>query len=442
LICQLKNGTTEMIAIIDCNNFYASCERLFRPELRTMPIVVLSNNDGCVIARSDEAKEAGVKMGAVFHHIKHFLDTSRIHYFSSNYQLYGDMSDRVMRCLQNINPQIEVYSIDEAFLNLDKIHLPKGGLVEYGRLIKQTVLKQTGIPVSVGIAPTKVLAKIANRVAKKRKQTTGGVFVLDSQEQTEAILKETPLGDVWGIGYRKALKLKSDFGMTTAFDCYKNMTDEVMQKQFGGVVGLRVLRELRGLKSIEISPGAAEKKHIATTRSFGRAITNFSDLSEAIASYAEQAHQKLQAQHSACKSVGVYIRSDPFKKELGYYSKTNYGNLYHPTNNPHEIIAKALALLSEIFLPRFAYTKAGVFLSSFEDTHVRQLALFEEDSLVLKELSKAEKLANLLANSEKKFGNNQISTAAAGVNPEWQMRMSYCSPHYTTNWSQLPMVSK
>ena len=430
-----------MIAIVDCNSFYASCERVFRPELRTQPIVVLSNNDGCVIARSDEAKEAGIKMGAIFHKVKGELDQKKVHYFSSNYQLYGDMSDRVMRCLQSINPDIEVYSIDEAFLDLAQANIPADGLVEFGKKVRIKVWRETGIPISIGIAPTKVLAKVANRLAKKAKQKTEGVLVLQTKTEILSALAATPLSDIWGFGYKKAYKLKSLFGMTTALDCYNNMTEEIMRKQFGGVVGLRVLRELRGERSISISSGAVEKQHIASTRSFGQPINTLSELTEAISVYTERALQKMEHQQSACKTVGVFLSTDRFKKEKGYYAKSAYGVLPHPTCNPHEVIEKAVELIRDIFLPQFSYIKAGVFLASFEDVGARQLSLFEQDVFETASKSKSEKLATLLATSEKKFGKKQIAMASSGIDSKWQMRMSHCSPHYTTDWRDLPVIS-
>lgn len=430
-----------MIAIIDCNSFYASCERVFRPELRTKPIVVLSNNDGCVIARSDEAKDAGIQMGAVFHKVKRELDQRKIHYFSSNYQLYGDMSDRVMRCLQSINPEIEVYSIDEAFLDLGKANIPAGGLVDFGKKVRIKVWRETGIPISIGIAPTKVLAKVANRLAKKSKDKTEGVLVLQTHDEILSALAATPLSDVWGFGYKKAYKLRALFGMSTALDCYNSMTEEIMRKQFGGVVGLRVLRELRGERSISVSSGAVAKQHIASTRSFGRPVNKLSELTEAISIYTERALQKMEHQQSSCRTVGVFLSTDRFKKEKGYYAKSAYGTLSHATCNPHEIIQKAVELIGNIYLPQFSYVKAGVFLASFEDVGSRQLSLFEEDVFETPGQSKSEKLATLLATSEKKFGKKQIAMASSGIDPKWQMRMAHRSPHYTTNWDDIPVIS-
>ncbi len=427
-----------MIAIIDCNSFYASCERLFRPDLRKKPIVVLSNNDGCIIARSDEAKELGVKMGAVFHQVKRELDKLGVYYFSSNYQLYGDMSDRVMRCLQAINSNIEVYSIDEAFLDLSALKIDD--YAKYALGVRNKVFSQTGIPISVGIAPTKVLAKVANRLAKRDKEKTGGVMALVNQEEIEEALRKTPVGDVWGFGYRKAKKLRLDFGWVTAYDCYKNMTPEIMRKQFAGVVGLRVLRELRGEQSIQVAFGAENKKHIASTRSFGKPIKNLSELKEAISTYTERAIQKMEHQHSACRTVGVYIRTDPFKREDGYYSKSAYGTLKHSTTNPQEIIEKACALVEQIFSPKYTYVKAGIFLSGFESADPNQLTLFVEQEKQQENHAAGEKIAALLSNSEKLFGKKQITTASSGIQPEWQMRMKHSSPGYTTKWSDLPVV--
>lgn len=427
-----------MIAIIDCNSFYASCERLFRPDLEGKPIVVLSNNDGCIIARNDKAKELGATMGEPFFKAKPKLIENGIYFFSSNYALYGDMSHRVMQTLQQINPNIEVYSVDEAFLDLNG--LPINNYTEYALSIKSRVYKNTGIPVSVGIAPTKVLAKVANRLAKKNKEITKGVLVLESKEEIEQSLKKTPVADVWGIGRKKASKLKQLFGVESAHDFYSNITESTARKFFGGVVGVRLWREIHGKQSIFVEQGTTEKKHIATTRSFGKPVTTLTHLKEAIAVYAERALQKLEEQQTACRSIGVYLRTDPHKKHNGYYSKTKYLTLSCATYHPIEVIEHAHRLLEEIFLPNYEYLKAGVFLSGFESINEHQLSIFEDEPQITDIEKKQERLAQILAKSQIKYGERKIKSAISGQNQDWKMRSAFRSLEFTTNWRELPEI--
>lgn len=429
-----------MVAIIDCNSFYASCERLFRPDLKDKPIVVLSNNDGCIIARNDKAKELGAIMGEPFFKAKAKLVENGIVFFSSNYALYGDISHRVMQTLQQINPEIEVYSIDEAFLDLSSLQI--NNYTQYALAIKERVYRHTGIPVSVGIAPTKVLAKVANRLAKKNKEETKGVLAIETKEEIEKALQKTNVADIWGIGKKKAIKLKQQFGVETAYDFYEKITEPIARKFFGGVVGVRLCREIKGEQSIFVKQGSIEKKHIATTRSFGRPITKLSELKEAIAVYAERALQKLEEQQTACKSIGVFLRTDPHNKQKGYYSNTKFTTLSFATQNPLEVVQHAIRILEDIYLPNYEYLKAGVFLSGFESVKDHQLFVFEDQHDTIQTESKHQKIAQLLAKSQLKYGEKKITVASSGEKHQWQMRSNYKSPEYTTNWNDLPIVKK
>jgi DNA polymerase V len=426
-----------MIAIIDCNSFYASCEQLFRPDLKGAPIVVLSNNDGCIIARNDKAKELGVKMGEPFFKAHPFLVEKGIHFFSSNYPLYADMSRRVMKTLQQINPDIEVYSVDEAFLDVSRIKTKD--YKSYALDVKNNVFQNTGIPVSIGIAPTKVLAKVANRIAKKNKSQTQGVFVLETKEEIEQALKNTDIGDIWGIGKRNAQKLKELFDIYNAYEFYSRITESVARKFFGGVVGVRLLREIRGEPSIFVQPGKKEKKHIATTRSFGKPVTNLADLKEAVSVYAERALQKLESQQTACRTIGVFIRTDPHQPQ-SFYSNVQYVTLSYATYNPIEVIEQAQLLVEQIYLPGYEYQKVGVFLSGFEGIEQHQLSLFEMPEQRQIQNNKHEKIAQILANSQKRYGSKKVSCAVSEGNSGWRMRSAYRSPEYTTNWNDIPLA--
>ncbi|MDW8273178.1 MAG: Y-family DNA polymerase, partial [Chitinophagales bacterium] len=358
-----------------------------------------------------------------------------------NYALYADMSRRVMQTLQSINPDIEVYSIDEAFLDLQ--HQNIHDYRSYALQVRQTVLQHTGIPVSIGIAPTKVLAKVANRIAKKDKKATGCVYVLQNNDDIEKALRETPIEDVWGMGKRNALKLKRNFRIENAYQFYATMTENVARKFFGGVVGIRLLREIKGHPSIFVQPGKKEKKHIASTRSFGKPVTCLDELKEALTVYAERALQKMEEQQTACRTIGVFLRTDPHNPKKKYYANTKYKTLFYSTYNPFEIISHAHQLLEEIFVPGYEYMKAGLFLSSFEDFRYQQMSLFEENNInQLEELNKHEKISAILAKSQMVYGKKKIFTAATQGHQNWKMRSAFRSPEYTTNWDELPVARK
>ncbi|MDR3058932.1 MAG: Y-family DNA polymerase, partial [Prevotella sp.] len=344
-----------MFALVDCNNFYASCERVFRPSLTGKPIVVLSNNDGCVIARSNEAKALGIKMGVPAYQIKEIIEKNNVAVFSSNYTLYGDMSNRVMTNLSSYAPESEIYSIDEIFLDFSGL---KVDLKKYGTKVIQTTHKNTGIPVSMGIAPTKTLAKLANKFAKKYPKYNG-VCIIDTDEKRIKALRLTEIGDVWGIGRQVFDKLKQQ-GITTAFD-FINQPRAWVRKQLT-VVGERTWRELQGEACIELEKIAPDKKQICTSRSFGKMTADFEIISEAVATYSAACAYKLRKQQSCAVSLMVFIHTNNFREDLPQYCKNRIVKFPVPTSDTAEITSYALFALKSIFANGFQYKKAGVII--------------------------------------------------------------------------------
>ncbi|MGC9326028.1 MAG: Y-family DNA polymerase, partial [Candidatus Hinthialibacter sp.] len=346
LASAAESGRRPAVALVDCNNFYASCERVFQPQLEGKAVVVLSNNDGCIIARSNEAKALGIKMGDPFFKIEPFLRRAGVRYFSSNYSLYGDMSQRVMNVLAQFSPELEVYSIDEAFLNLTGVlrrsEWETDALSGYGRRIQATVRQWTGIPVSVGIAETKTLAKIANRLAKRSK-TLQGVFDLRKEPDRDAILEAVDVGDVWGIGSRYAHRLRQR-GIANARQL-RDADETWIQKEMAmGVVGMRLVLELRGVPCLPLDLSPGPKKGIACSRSFGNPVTLLSELRAATAAYVSRAAEKLRGQNSLCKTMSVYVMTNPFKNEPQYYNSALI-RFPTPTADTPEMIRYALKAL-------------------------------------------------------------------------------------------------
>jgi DNA polymerase V len=409
-----------MFALVDCNNFYASCERAFAPHLNGKPIVVLSNNDGCAIARSNEAKAVGIPMGAPAFQFEALFKKHNVHVFSANFSLYGNMSNRVMSILNEYSPDVEIYSIDEAFLQLSGFDYVN--LKEYGTSMRQRVTQGTGIPICVGIAPTKALSKVANRIAKKYPQTKG-VHIIDTEEKRMKALKWLAVEDIWGIGRKHALKLKTQ-GVKTAFD-FTQLPDTWVQKEFS-IVGLRLKRDLSGLPTLKLDD-IQPKKNIATTRSFEYNLTKLSELKERVATFAVTCAEKLRKQHSCCTSLMVFIHTNGFRKDLPQYSKNTVVKLPFPTNSSLDISNFALQALKRIFMEGFVYKKAGVIIMDFVPENQVQVSLFENSN------PKHSLLMQAIDQLNNRFGQQKIRLSIQDQKRVWKMKQEKLSPRYTTN---------
>ena len=411
-----------MFGLADCNNFYASCERAFKPWLRTTPIVVLSNNDGCVIARSNETKALGIKMGVPAYQIKDDVDKYGIEVFSSNYTLYGDMSNRVMSMLGSFVEDMEVYSIDEAFLNLDGFE--QWDLKEYGEQIVRSVTKGTGIPISMGIAPTKTLAKVANKFAKKYPNYKG-VCLIDTEDKRVKALQLTEIGDVWGIG-RQHAKMLAQYGVKNAYDFAQLPVAWVRQKMT--VVGERMWKELNGESCIDMELAPAPKKQICTSRSFGHMVTDLAEMEEAVSTYASMCAEKLRAQKSCAASLMVFIHTNNFRSDLPQYYKNFVIKLPVPTNSTLELVKYALAALRLIFVKGYQFKKAGVIITEIVDDNAVQMNLFDNF-----DREKHAKLMKVMDRLNSGFDNRKLSLAIQGSGRKWKLRREKLSPCYTTN---------
>jgi DNA polymerase V len=422
-----------MKAIVDCNSFYCSCERVFRPDLANKPVVVLSNNDGCIISRSDEAKQLGVEMAGPYFKAKPLIEKYGVYSFSSNYNLYGDMSWRVMETLRMMvgKKNVEVYSVDEAFLNLD--HIPSNNIHQLATEIKETVEMWTGIQVSVGVAPTKVLSKVANRLAKKHKQATQCVLILDTEEKINAALQKTQVDDVWGVGGRYAYQLHQ-WQIDNAYQL-KNMDIEWARKNLGGIMGVRLIKELRGEIAIIMEDELVNKKMITTTRMFGAPVDNIKDIKEAIATYTSRAAEKLRRQNSVAKTISIFI----VKKEASHTTRFRHGpsistytHLPIATSVTQELIKPAVKLVDELFEDGELYKKAGVLLSDIVQDNSVQGNLF-----VTETANKNRLLMNMIDNVNFSMRDDVLKFAASGTERDWKMRQELRSKRYTTRWDEL-----
>lgn len=420
-----------MYALADCNNFYVSCERVFQPRLADRPVLVLSNNDGCVIARSNEVKALGIAMGTPFFQLQDLIRQHRIAVRSSNYTLYGDMSQRVLRTLESLAPEVENYSIDESFLHLEGLSVPE---IEYARQIRATVWQHTGIPVSIGMAPTKTLAKVANKLAKRMPEC-GGVWALpDLATQTEA-LRQLPVGDVWGIGPRYATMLVQQ-GITTAWDLRGADLGWVRAKMT--VVGLRTVLELRGQPCIPLDQEPQVSQQIVRSRAFGSPVRTLRELEEAVAMHTSRAAEKLRAQRLAAHRLNVFIRTNPFVPTDRQYANSTTLRLPVATNDTATLLEAAMAGLQQIYRPDFRYKKCGVMLLDLEGTDQVQGHLF-----VAYDTLRQDRLNAVLDQINRRFGKFCLHHATMGVphaSPRWAMRRDHCSPSFTTRWSDLPRV--
>ncbi|HHC6972024.1 TPA: translesion error-prone DNA polymerase V subunit UmuC [Vibrio parahaemolyticus] len=419
-----------VFALVDCNNFYASCEKLFRPDLKDTPVVVLSNNDGCVVARSREAKLLGIKMGVPVFQIKAEMQRHGILAFSSNYALYADLSSRVMRTLEEMAPRVEVYSIDEAFLDLTGIESAIS-LVEFGQQVRERIGHWIGITVCVGIAPTKTLAKLANHAAKKY-PATQGVVDLTNPDRQRRLLALVPVDDVWGVGRRLSTRLNA-LGITTTLDL-ANASPRAIRDQFS-VVLERTVRELNGESCIELEEIPPTKKQIICSRSFGAKVTQFELLREAVCEYATRATEKLRKEQQQAKVLTVFIRTSPFKDNEPQYSNSASGELLIPSCDTRDFIELANHLLKRIWKDGFRYAKAGVMLSDFYDPGMFQPGLFDDVST----RSNSQQLMSVL-DTINQSGAGKVFFAGQGTKKDWSMKREHLSPAYTTRWDQLPRV--
>ena len=415
------------IALVDCNNFFCSCERVFNPALLDKPVVVLSNNDGCIISRSEEAKALGIPMGAPLHEQQEVIRKHGVQVFSSNYTLYGDMSARVMSILRDEVPSIEVYSIDEAFLQL-----PEGFTEEQARILRAKVLRWTGIPVCIGIASTKLLAKAANRYAKKNKSVTGGVF--DITDREEEILSRMETGDLWGVGRNLSLRLKS-MGITTALEL--KQADPASIRKSMGVIGERMFRELNGIACLELEEMPPDRKGVMASRSFGSPVENLEELEEALANHVARASEKIRHYGLLATRMEVFIKTNRFRKDDPQYSRGIAITLDRPTNGTAELMATARDILHLIYRPGYRYKKTGIQLAHLVSEEEYQPELFDRPSPTIHVDKIVDEINRRLGDPK----NPVITRASQGTlrsGKGWRMRSEMHSPHYTTDLSQVP----
>ncbi len=411
-------------ALIDCNNFFVSCERAFRPDLENKPVVVLSNNDGCVVSRSQEVKGLGIPMGAPYFKCRDIIEKYGITVFSSNFELYGDMSDRVMTTLDTFADDVEFYSIDEAF-----VQLPDSTAEAFAHTIRSTIRQWTRIPVSVGIGPTKVLAKLASHIAKQN-PALNGVFTI-SKNTPDSYLAELPVGEIWGIG-RKSVELLNKNRITTALD-FKNTPDDWVRKKLS-ITGLYILNELRGIPCFKLDDNPAPKKGITCSRSFGTPVTQLAELEEAVATYTARAVEKLRSEHETAGYIRVYIRTNYFNLDSKYIAGKGVTLPVRTAFTPH-LIKEALMLLKHIYKEGFRYYKAGVSLSDLGPEGTTQQNLFvHHDAQKEKRLMQGVDLLNT------RYGADTVRYAAMGTDHRWHMKRDHVSPHYTTSFNDLPLV--
>ena len=417
-----------MYALVDCNNFYASCERVFNPSLQNKPVAVLSNNDGCIIARSDEVKKLNLPMGAPIFKWKNFCKYHQITVLSSNYPLYGDMSARVMTILEQFSPNVEVYSIDEAFIDLTGFD--QHDFNTYGKSIRQRIIKWTGIPTCVGIAPTKALCKVANKIARKFPKETGGVYVIDTEEKRLKGLKWTAIKNVWGIGRRleKRLTLK---GCKTAFD-FTLLSDEWVRRNFS-ITEWRLKKDLEGIPTIEFEIKEI-KRSISTTRSFEQTYSDIEDITERISTFAACCSEKLRAQKSSCHMIIIMLRSDRHKKNTEQYSASKTVVFSYPTDSTLSITKAAVEAVKTMFKKGIHYKKAGVIVTGLVPTNNHQLNLF------LHENPKHKPLMSAIDHLNKKFKTNTIKLANQDLQRTWKMKQEHLSPKYTTKINDIITV--
>lgn len=426
-----------MKAIVDCNSFYCSCERLFRPDLWNRPVVVLSNNDGCIVSRTDEAKKLGIGMAGPYYEARPLIEQHGVAVFSSNYHLYGDMSYRVMESLrmQAGEHKVEVYSVDEAFLDMDMI--PPEQLQAAATEIKETTEQWTGIKVSIGVAPTKVLAKLANGLAKRDKKGTNCVVVLNTDDRIKAALQKCNVEDVWGVGYRSAKKLHQ-WNIDTAWQL-SNMSEDWARKHLGGVTGVRLVRELNGIPCVPMKNPLETKKMIATTRMFGKPVYTLKELQEAVATYTSRAAEKLRRQYCAAKHIEVFVVMNEHQQGDYQYNPTTkhtHTTLEKASSATGELIKHAVPLAEELFKPGARYIKAGIMLGGIVPDDSVQTSLFSMNSQPMQR-----QLMQALDNINFSMRDDAIKYAATGLKRNWKMRQELRSKRHTTRWDELYPIS-
>ena len=415
-----------MYALVDCNNFYVSCERVFQPQYNGKPVVVLSNNDGCIISRSYEAKEIGIPMGAPEFKVRDAIKQHNIKVFSSNYALYGDLSQRVMKILEKFCPSVEVYSIDEAFLNFDGMNI--SDYHQYGLDVQKKLMKWLSIPTGIGFAPTKALAKLANRIAKKFPERTNGVYVIDTEDKRIKALKWTKIEDVWGIGYRLTKKMQSQ-QILTAYDFTLPQNEAFIKKEMG-VVGLRLKYELEG-KSVLSLEEPKTKKNIAITRSFEKDITSYSELKERVSTFASVCAEKLRKQNSCCYGVVLFLKKDKFKANGERYNFYKMATLPFPSNTSFSICNLALKMLSELYKEGDSYKKAGIIVTEIIPANQRQFHLFDDEN------PKFQKIMEVIDKQHAKIGERKIRLGNQDLQRTWKMKQYHLSNKYTTNFKEI-----
>jgi DNA polymerase V len=417
---------TKKIALIDCNSFYVSCERLFNPKIRKKPVVVLSNNDGCIVSRSNEAKALGIKMGEPYFKAKDIIIKNDVQVFSSNYSLYGDLSRRVMRTLKRFNSDIEVYSIDEAFMDLT--NFSDSEVLDVGQEIRETVLQWTGIPTSIGIAKTKTLSKVANHIAKKKQS---GVTSFIGIDNIDPLLERVDINDVWGVG-RQLTKFYHKNGIYNAKQL-KNKSNTWIKKN-SNVLGSRTAMELRGISCIDLEKTKSKRKSCVVSRSFGQRIEKYQELKEAVAGYCLNACEKIRSETLVAKSITVFIRTSPFQSRFGYYSNSKTIDFPIGTNDSIEIVKTALTALESIFKNGYRYQKAGVLLSGLsEATNNKNLFSSEKDE-------KINSLMKSIDNTNYRYGRSTLSLASAGVQKRWNAKRQHYSKIDTSDFYYLPTI--
>ena len=416
-------------ALVDCESFYASCERVFRPDLKNIPIVVLSNNDGCVIARSTEAKKMGIAMGIPWFKVRELFLKQNGKVFSSNFTFYGDMSARVMNILEGFVPRVEIYSIDEAFLDLDSLK-ENYNLYDFGCHIRSIVRQWTGIPVRIGIAPNKTLSKIAINEIKRTNQPTS-VMYLSTEKQIEEALKHTPVHKVWGVGRRLTNHL-NNAGILTALDL-ANVSPRNIRKQFS-VVLERTVRELKGERCLDLDDDISSKKQIVVSRSFGERVSDLKTLKPIVSNFAVRAAEKLRHERQKCSQISVFLRTSPFNQNKPQHSGIKTIELFSPTNDTRDILTATKKGLLPIFKSGYDYAKAGIILNKFSDETVRQQLLFKDPD------SPKENTEFMHYIDQMNAYETQIYFASQNTKKWSPMKQNMTSPKYTTSWYELPIA--
>ena len=416
------------IALVDCNSFYVSCERLFNPSIIKKPVIVLSSNDGCVISRSTEAKALGIKMGEPYFKVEKIIKKNDVKVFSSNYSLYGDISRRVMKTLKQFSPQMEIYSIDEAFLNLSSIR--DENLFEHGNKIRKTVLKWTGIPTSIGIATTKTLSKAANHIAKKEQS---GIVNLINTKQIDQILKEIEINEVWGVG-RQLTKFYIKNGIHTAYQL-KNMHNNWIKKNTN-VLGSRTAMELKGIPCVSLEEHQEKRKNCCVSRSFGRKVTKLEELSESVTTHCLNAAEKIRSDNQTTKRITVFIRTSPFQKDKNYYANSKDIDLPVRTNDSIELVKQALIALQYIYRKGYKYQKAGIIFSGLNEVDIYKKNLFSS----INNEEKRKKLMKAIDYTNIKYGRHALSIAQAGLRKKWNVKRQHSSKIDTACFDFLPTV--